>query len=76
MILYQHHTIARDRLSDQCDAEAQPLSRWTLNWPRRDEPPPKWPRSAVTTILEPLEDMRSMEIPMEDRGDAIVLTGL
>ena len=71
--------IARDPPSDQCDAEAHTLSRWTpRKRPRTDQPtsPAKRPRSAVTTIVEPPEDMRSMEIPLEDWGDAIVWTGL
>ena len=38
--------------------------------------PHRQQNSAVTTILEPPEEMRPMEIPLEDRGDAIVLTGL
>ena len=69
--------LSRD-LFDQCDAEAHALSRCARKRPRTYRPtlPKKRPPSAVTTILEPPEDMRPMEITLKDRGDAIVLTGL
>ena len=63
------------RLTSQYDAETHVLSRWKLKQPRPRQStlPSKQPRSAITTIvLEPPEDMRSMEV----WGDAIVLTGL
>ena len=70
--------IARDRLSNQCDAEAHALSQWTRKRLTTDRPTPpaKRPLSTVMAIMEPPEDMRSMEIPLEDGGHAIVLTGL
>ena len=34
------------------------------------------PRFTAPAALEPPEDMRPMEVPLEDWGDAIILTGL
>ena len=68
----------RGRLTSRNDAETYHLSLWKLKRPRPRQltPPSKRSRSVVTTIPEPPENMRSMEIPLEDWGDAIVLTGL
>ena len=58
------------RLAGQYDAETYALSRWRHKRPRphHASPPPKRPRFAAPAILEPPEDMRPMEIPLEDRG--------
>ena len=66
------------RIAGQYDAGTHVLARWRYKRPRLHEasPPPKRPRFATPAILEPPEDMRPMEVPLEDWGDAIVLTGL
>ena len=70
--------MARGRLAGKYDAETHALSRWRHKRPRfhQASPPPKRPHFAAPAILEPPEDMPPMEIPLEDLGDAIILTGL
>ena len=71
--------VTRGRLAGQYDAETHALSRWRHKRPRLHQAPPpqkKRPRFAAPATLEPPEDMRPMEIPLEDWGDAIILTGL
>ena len=42
----------------------------------RDENPPKTHKKRRTETLEVPSDLQDMEIPLEDMGDVIVLTGL
>ena len=42
----------------------------------RDENPPEMHKRRRTEALEVANDLQDMEIPLEDMGDVIVLTGL
>ena len=42
----------------------------------RDENPPETHKKRRTEALEVPSDLQDMEIPLEDMGDVIVLTGL
>ena len=62
--------VERGRLAGQYDTEMHALSRWKhkRRRPHQASPPPKRPRFAAEATLEPPEDMRPMEIPLEDWG--------
>jgi hypothetical protein len=42
----------------------------------RDKNPPKTHKKRRTEALEVPSDLQDMEVPLEDMGDVIVLTGL
>ena len=68
----------RHRIAGQYNTSAHVLSRLRHKRPRLHEtpPPPKRPCFATPVILEQPEDMRPLGVPLDDWGDAIVLTGL
>ena len=63
-------TILSDPRWDSRGATAQRMKR------SRDENPPKRHEKRRTETLEVPSDLQDMEIPLEDMGDVIVLTGL